>query len=341
MRAGAERAEAALALMRSVGSVSGRARAIDLVQIEGGWSRHTYRLAVADPERPAAGEYIVRVRSAESVLDTDLGQEFRLYQLLADEPVPTPRVHGYEPATETPFGGPFFVMDRVPGDAVNVWRDRDRARLERSWERDRSLAADFVDNLAALHRLPIERFEGAVVARDFRAMVEHWRGIYEWGRLVRDPVVEEAYAWVLDHEPEPVPSRLVHGDYRIGNCLIDGGRISGVLDWELAFIGDHRFDLGYLALDYEAGQFLAPGSALLGAVAERDWFERRYGEATGSEVRRAEVDVFAAVGALMLIAIMGNGIRLFADGRTADVRAAWSRFVFPVLRRDLVRLMGW
>jgi aminoglycoside phosphotransferase (APT) family kinase protein len=337
----AAKASAALELIQASGSAGDRAEVVALTQLEGGWSRHTYALTVSDPDSSEPAEYIARVRPADSVLDTDLGQEFQIYELIGDEPLPSPGVHGYQPAEDTPFGGPFFVMDRLPGETVNVWRQPDRRDLAENWEGSRSLAEDFVDHLAAIHAVRPEKMAGAAVARDFRQTVGRWRGIYEEVRLVSDPVVEEAYAWVLDNEPPAVEPRLVHGDYRIGNCLVDGGRISGILDWELSTLGDHRFDLGYMSLDYSAGRFVSRGSPLLGAVADRDWFEARYAATTGETVDRSVVNVFAALGALMLFSIMGTGLRLYADGESSDIRAAWSRYVFPGLRADLASLMAW
>ena len=55
-------------------------RSSRLTQLEGGWSRHTYVLNVADPDRRAPPGYIGRVRPDDSVLDTDLGQEFEIYR---------------------------------------------------------------------------------------------------------------------------------------------------------------------------------------------------------------------------------------------------------------------
>ena len=234
-----------------------RAEVVGLTQMEGGWSRHTYAIDVEDPDREGLARYIGRVRPDDSVLDTDLGQEFEIYRILEDEPVPAPRVYGYEPSEDTPFGGPYFLMERISGRGLNVWRRPDRELLEADWEGGRGIAEDFVDGMAAIHRVDPAKLSGVVVERDFRATVARWRDIYEDVRLVPDPVVEEAYAWLLDNEPAPVTPRLVHGDYRIGNCLVDGGRMTGVLDWELAFIGDPRFDLGYMSLPYSAGRFVS------------------------------------------------------------------------------------
>jgi aminoglycoside phosphotransferase (APT) family kinase protein len=335
------KAAAALETLRGADAAGPRAEIVGLTQMEGGWSRHTYAIDVADPDRGGLARYIGRVRPDDSVLDTDLGQEFEIYRVLEGEPVPAPRVYGYEPSADTPFGGPYFLMERISGEGLKVWRRPDRELLEADWDAGRGVASDFVDGMAAIHAVDPAKLAGVVVARDFRATVGRWREIYEDVRLVPDPVVEEAYAWLLDNEPDPVEPRLVHGDYRIGNCLVDGGRMTGVLDWELASIGDPRFDLGYMALPYSSGRFVTAGSPLLGAVADRDWLEQRYEAASGFPVDRSVVDVYAALGALMLFSIMGTGLALYARGESSDIRSAWSRFVFPGLRADLAQLMDW
>jgi aminoglycoside phosphotransferase (APT) family kinase protein len=339
MDADAARGDATLEGMRAAGAVGARARVTELTQMEGGWSRHSWALKVDDPE---AGELdlIVRVRPPGALLDTDLAQEYRTYALLADEPVPTPPLYCLVDVEDTPFGGPFFVMGRLPGWSPNVWRRRDRVGLESDWEGERGYAEDLVAALAAIHALPAERLDG-VIARDFGATLDHWHEVHRSMALIDDPVIEEAYAWARSREPDPVAPRLVHGDYRIGNCLIDAGRITGVLDWELSFVGDPRFDFGYIALDYHAGKMAKPGSPLLNAVAERDWFFERYAEVTGQPVDPEVVRTFSVVGALMLSAILVTGIHEYSRGQTDDIRLAWTRFALPCLRQDLIRLMGW
>jgi aminoglycoside phosphotransferase (APT) family kinase protein len=334
------RAEALLEVMRAAGSATDGDRVVHLEQLQGGWSRHSYAATIRHREGEER-RYIVRARPRVSTLDTDLETEFRTFALLVDEPLPTPGVHGFEPSVDTPFGGAFFVMDRLPGEAPNVWRARDRDELADNWRDRRQVAEDLVGHMAAIHRIDAGRAAGAAVVRDFDATVDHWQDVYEQHKLVRDPVVDEAYAWVRSRRPDAVAPSLVHGDYRIGNCLIDHGRISAILDWELSHVGDPRFDLGYMSLDYHAGKFTTPGSPLLNAVADREWFHRRYTELSGRPVDESVVDTFAALGALMLFAIMTTGLRVYATGDTKDIRLAWTRFVLPGVRQDLSRLMGW
>ena len=60
------------------------------------------------------------------------------------------------------------------------------------------------------------------------------------------PAMELIFRRLDRTRPEPVPSTLVHGDFRNGNLLIDDDGVRAVLDWELAHIGDPREDLGWL-----------------------------------------------------------------------------------------------
>jgi len=337
--AGAARAEAAIGVLAGAGVVEAGTTATSLVQLEGGWSREAYFLAV-----PAEGggerEFVVRVKVPGALLDTDLRQEYEITRLLARHGVKVPVAHAFE-GGENPFGGPFYVMDRVPGSSPNVWRRRDRAELEANWEAGGSLAEELVETLVQIHAVPGDEVARILPARDFVAAVGHWRGVQEETRLLRDPVVEDAYAWLLDRPPDPVEPALVHGDYRIGNCLSADGRLNAVLDWELAYLGDPRYDLGYISLGYEAGRFTKPGSPLLGAIADRDWFLGQYERRSGRPVDPEVVRTHAVLAALMLTAILTTGVRMFADRRTEDVRMVWLRFAIAALRQELTELMGY
>lgn len=337
--ASAARAEAAIAALAGAGIVAPDAAATSLTQLEGGWSRQAYVLALA-AEGPGEREFIVRVKRPGALLDTDLRQEYEITRLLARHGVKVPVAHAFD-GSENAFGGPFYVMDRVPGSSPNVWRRRDRAELEANWEAGGSLADQLLDSLVEIHAVPGEEVAQILPARDFEAAVAHWRGIQEEMRLLRDPVVEDAYAWLLDRPPDPVEPALVHGDYRIGNCLSADGRLNAVLDWELAYFGDPRYDLGYISLDYEAGRFTKPGSPLLGSIAEREWFLAEYERRSGRPVDPEVVRTHAVLAALMLTAILTTGVRMFADRRTEDVRMVWLRFAIAALRQEIAELLGY
>lgn len=60
------------------------------------------------------------------------------------------------------------------------------------------------------------------------------------------PVIALGLAWLRANLPAPGPLRVVHGDLRIGNVMAHEGHLSGVLDWELAHLGDPLEDLGWI-----------------------------------------------------------------------------------------------
>lgn len=309
-------------------------------QLAGGYSRHTH-LATAALADGSERAYVVRVKVPHGLFDTDLDAEFDIFRALEGHDVRTPRVFGLHGEEATPFGCPFFAMDHLPGEAPNLWRAPEHAALAQDWAGPRGIAQDVVTDLARIHLLDPAPLRDVVPRLTFADQVARWRAVHERAGFPRDPVVRAAYAWLAAHEPPQERLGLVHGDFRLGNLLLRDGRVSGILDWELAHHGDVRFDLGYLALAYTAGKHLRPKTELLGAVAEPDWFFDRYEELTGAPVDRAVVRTFSVLGALALIALGHTGMRRYADGETRDMRRVWIRFTLPGLRQELTALMGW
>jgi aminoglycoside phosphotransferase (APT) family kinase protein len=154
-------------------------------------------------------------------------------------------------------------------------------------------------------------------------------------------VSEEAFRWLRSRVPRDEQRGVVHGDYRIGNALVENGHVTALLDWELAYIGDVRFDLGYLALERLAGKHLRPATHLLNGFADADWFFDEYARLTGRPVDRDVVRTFSVLGIMMLLATHYMGIWMYAHGESKDFRLVWNRFGVIGLRQDLTRLMAW
>ena len=61
------------------------------------------------------------------------------------------------------------------------------------------------------------------------------------------PAIEQVYEFLSARIPNSAKSTIVHGDLRLGNCIIDEhGTVLAVLDWELCTLGDPLADIGYL-----------------------------------------------------------------------------------------------
>ncbi len=155
------------------------------------------------------------------------------------------------------LGDDFYVMHRIPG---TILRAQIPADLALSAEQARALCERFAGCLAELHAvdptqpglLELSRGEGYV-----RRQVEGWSDRYERAHTWNVPRFRRVMRWLAANQPADSGSCVIHNDYRLDNIVLapgDAGRITGVLDWEMATIGDPLMDLGgALAYWVEAG----------------------------------------------------------------------------------------
>lgn len=135
--------------------------------------------------------------------------------------------------------GTGFVMRALPGTADPRTILADNEDDVTAFD----LCADIAIELAEIHRTPLESLPD-LPRLDPKDGVEGLREQFEEAGGDR-PVVALALRWLQDNLPSPIEPVLVHGDYRLGNLLVEGDALTGVLDWELAHLGDHHEDLAY------------------------------------------------------------------------------------------------
>lgn len=165
--------------------------------------------------------------------------------------------------------GSGFVMRALPGtaDPHTILASGDPAPL----------LGDIARSLAAIHRIPANEARAAPVM-DTSAALAGLRQRFI-GHGADRPVLALALCWLEANLPAPVPPRLVHGDYRLGNLLVEHGRLTGVLDWELAHLGDAHEDLAYGCMT--VWRFSHPDRSAFGLGSLEDWFAAY--EAAGGE----------------------------------------------------------
>jgi len=144
------------------------------------------------------------------------------------------------------------------------------------------LMSDCAQALAGIHRIPAGD-DLPLEQEDRLALYRGWLDAMGESR----PVLELAYRWLLGHRPEPGPPVVVHGDFRLGNLLVDAGGLRAVLDWELAHIGDRHEDLAWATI--RAWRFDRHREA--GTFPEPDAWVVAYFEAAGEDAR-VDPDVF-------------------------------------------------
>jgi aminoglycoside phosphotransferase (APT) family kinase protein len=249
----------------------------------GGHSNLTYRVT---DER--GRDVVLRRPPMGHLLPTahDMSREYRIIAGLGPTPVPVPAALAFcDDLTVT--DAPFYVMGYVAG---HVLHDAATSAAAYGETGRRRAGETFVDVLAALHDvLPDEvglgdlgRAEG-YIARQLR----RWYTQFEQSKTRELPDVDEVHAFLSTRIPDQGPARVVHGDYRLGNCITgDDGSILAVLDWEICTLGDPLADVGYVLTTWveraDPGDDAAPTS--LPGFPTRAKILERYADRSGRDV---------------------------------------------------------
>jgi len=244
--------------------------------------------------------------------------EFLAMRTLADSAVPVPEVYWADDDARH-FGAPFLFSERMPGQAVVPWVPAGTPPLEDTYRR--ALGTQFIDALAALHRVAWRDKPIAGMASDITPENAALRNVEFWEQRIQRwamrpyPAAEWAIRWLKAHCPVAPHVAIVHGDYRTGNFLEQDGTITAILDWELVHLGDPHEDLGWASLPMYQG-----GSQYLCRLAEPEWFYARYAEKAGFEVSMQSVRYYRAFSLLKLAATHMAAARCFEEGRFNDMR---------------------
>lgn len=257
--------------------------------------------------RAGATPMILRRDPPASLLDTDRVTEFALLERLAPSGLPSPGVLWLD-ATGEHLGRPAMVMVRAPGESDWMLLNGDLSLSAR-----RDLAGAYVDLLAQVHAVDWRGLGIDEVTPDPGAGAPaHELGVWEAqlrSLAVDDlPEVELALSWLRATAPVSQATVLVHGDYKPGNLLVHRGRISALLDWELAHLGDPLEDLGWVTNPLRAREQQIP------EVWGRDEIVARYTARRGIEVGAGELTWWNVFSCFKLAVIVQRGIAAFQSG---------------------------
>jgi aminoglycoside phosphotransferase (APT) family kinase protein len=235
------------AFLESVPELRGSLPIQRIERIGGGQSNVTCRVTMGDRtvivRRPPAGPLPPRAH--------DVLREHRILAALApDGSVPVPRPLAVCDDLSV-LGAPFFVMEALAGDAIRF--ELPPALADAPIQTRHEFGMQVVDALAALHTVE----PGVVGLGDLGPpagyvprQIKRWRGQLEHARVRPVDDLDWAAAWLEAHQPpEPAVIRIVHGDYRLDNVIFSQtppAQLLGVVDWELATLGDPLADLGWL-----------------------------------------------------------------------------------------------
>lgn len=284
--------------------------------IPGGHSNLTFRVIDA-----AGRRWVLRRPPLKQVLATahDMAREHRIIAALAGTPVPVPPLVGLceDPAVN---GAPFYVMHFVDGLIL-----RDIPTAERLGPAERAAAAEsLIGTLAAIHDVDIDAVGLGDLGRreDYLArQLKRWYGQFEKSKLREIPVVDEVHAELVRRMPAQKGATIVHGDFRLDNCLVDPtGTIRAVLDWELCTLGDPLADVGFMIVytpdAEEARRQGVPAVTAMEGFPDRAALLARYEEVSGRDL--SAIDYYIAFGHWKLACIMEGVYARYAGGAMGD-----------------------
>ncbi len=214
----------------------------NLRRLSGGASQETWAfdLGTSEGDRPL----ILRrqpkgARGHEN--NPGLENEAVLMQVSAEAGVPSPTVRlVLNPEHNLGHG---FIMDHVFGETIarKLLRDAAFAVVRPT------LSRTIGEVMAKIHSIPLEKLPPLRHA-DARTRLADCAQRYRDSRTPR-PVIELTLQWLEDNLPPVREPRLVHGDLRNGNMIIDPDGLQAVLDWEIAHLGDPMEDLGWICVN--------------------------------------------------------------------------------------------
>jgi aminoglycoside phosphotransferase (APT) family kinase protein len=292
----------------------------EVQQFSKGASNLTYQLTYPEQalilRRPPAG---AKIASAH-----DMGREFRVQRALKPTFPSVPEMVAYCD-DDAVIGAEFYVMEKIEG---TILRSKIPPGLGLSEQAIGDLCRSFIDNLVTLHNVDptqpglaeIGRGEG-YVARQVTGWSKRYRAAKTWNV----PSFERVMRWLEANQPPDVRNGVIHNDYRLDNVVLapdDPSRIVGVLDWEMATLGDPLMDLGGAlaywieADDGAAMQWMRRQPTHEPGMLTRDEVVRYYGQQSGLPIENWTF--YEVFGLFRLAVIIQQIYRRYHLGQTTN-----------------------
>ena len=262
--------------------------------------------------------------------------EFLALSALAHEPgVPVPAVLARCDDVAV-LGAPFMVTARVAGDTPTPWNS---AAIRDEAERA-ALGHAFSDVLGALHAFdwsvtPLAGWAvGLTPSNAALRELDRWAAEAGHPGQPLPPAMHHGLRWLQAHAPIAEPIALVHGDYRVGNFLRVGDRITAILDWELVHLGDPHEDLAWAVM-----RAFTPTAGQVGGLVDRATFLARWSARSGLRLDESRLRYYQVMMQFKSAAMLLGAVRRVEAGRAGDARMAAMGFQLAPTLMEMLRLM--
>jgi aminoglycoside phosphotransferase (APT) family kinase protein len=250
----------------------------------------------------------------------DMVREHRIISGLQTSDVPVPPVGGLC-TDESVNGSPFYVMHFVEG---HVLRSADESSHALDETARANASRSLVDTMATIHSVDLDRAGLAELGRHegyIARQLRRWYGQWNHGKTRDLAAVDRVHDRLLERIPEQGPATIVHGDYRLDNCMVDDdGNVVAVLDWEICTLGDPLADLGLLQV-YWTGPDDTDSAWTGNATTPAGFWNRqqlveRYAEVTGRDL--SDLDYYVAFAYWKLACILEGVYSRYLGGALGE-----------------------
>ena len=254
----------------------------------------------------------------------DMGREHRMIDALQNSGVPVPRTRGLCSDIEV-NGAPFYVMNFVDGHII-----RDSAIAEKVLTKQtRTRASEsLVETLTKIHAVDVSkvglqdfsRHEGYIARQ-----LKRWYGQWNAQKTRELSSIDRVHEELAKRIPEQGPATIVHGDYRLDNCIVSShGEIQAVLDWEICTLGDPLADLGLLSVYWtgpgdEASPWMSQYTTVEGFLNRADLISH-YAKITGRD--GSNIEFYRAFAYWKLACIVEGVYARYLGGALGEKSAA-------------------
>jgi len=213
------------------------------------------------------------------------------------------------------------VMGFVKGHVV---RDAVIAEKVLTEKARRTASESLIDTMAAIHSVNLEAVGLADLARHegyIARQLKRWYAQFNAQKTRDLPLIDEVHDALSARIPEQGPATIVHGDYRLDNCIVnDDGKIVAVLDWEICTLGDPLADLGllmayYTGPDDEGSAWQGQANRVKGFL-NRPQLVERYAQITKRDV--SQLDFYTAFAFWKLACIIEGVYARYLGGALGD-----------------------
>jgi aminoglycoside phosphotransferase (APT) family kinase protein len=230
------------------------------------------------------------------------------------------------------LGQPFFLMSRLKGTAAAHVLTKGGEKLK--------LVRSLAQNLARIHSIdPIQQelsFLGEAPRNPALHSVTQYRSYLD-AINAKQPAIEFGLAWLQENAPEPNRVTLCHRDYRTGNFMVNGGDLTGILDWEFSGWSDPMEDIGWICA--KCWRFREKDKEV-GGLGSRQVFYKAYEQVSGHSINPQEIKYWEVMAHVRWATIACQQSARHYLGEELSLELALTGYIVPELEYEILKMAG-